>query len=51
MTQVIPGEDLQPHANKIIMPLYKLSVLDDMHLMKGLPPLSYPCNDRNTNGA
>lgn len=38
MTQVIPGEDLQPHANKIIMPLYKLSVLDDMHLMKGLPP-------------
>lgn len=35
MTQVISGEDLIPLANKIIMPLYNLTDLSDMSLMKG----------------
>lgn len=35
MTQVISGEDLIPLANKLIMPLYNLTDLSDMSLMKG----------------
>lgn len=35
MIQVISGEDLIPLANKLIMPLYNLTDLSDMSLMKG----------------